>query len=109
VVLPEHMHALWNMPEGDVDYSVRWGMIKSRFSRQLSAATASSASWQRRREAGIWQRRFWEHRIRDEEDLRTHFDYIHFNPVKHGHCERVVEWPYSTFHRWVRQAHYACD
>src|SRR6056297_1663847 len=109
VVLPEHMHAVWKMPEGDIDYSVRWGMIKSRFSRRLSVAAGSSSSRQRRREASIWQRRFWEHRIRDDHDLRTHFDYIHFNPVKHGHCQRVGDWPYSTFHRWVRQGHYESD
>ncbi|MBS3746495.1 MAG: transposase [Wenzhouxiangellaceae bacterium] len=109
VVLPEHLHAVWKMPEYDGDYSVRWGMIKSRFSRRVSAAIARNASRQRRREGGIWQRRFWEHRIRDEDDLRTHFDYIHFNPVKHEHCERVVDWPHSTFHRWVRQGHYAPD
>ena len=109
VVLPEHMHAVWKMPEGDIDYSVRWGMIKSRFSRRLSVAAGSSSSRQRRREASIWQRRFWEHRIRDEDDLRTHFDYVHFNPVKHGHCQRVGDWPYSTFHRWVIRDHYPAD
>ena len=62
-----------------------------------------------KKKKGIWQRRFWEHRIRDEADLETHLDYIHFNPVKHGHCDRVIDWPHSTFHRWVAKGHYPAD
>jgi putative transposase len=69
----------------------------------MAIPTASrSASKARRREKGIWQRRFWEHQIRDEADLNRHIDYIHHNPVKHGLVERVVDWPYSSFHRYVR-------
>jgi len=109
VALPEHMHAIWTLPDGDADYAGRWRMIKTRFSRHLSPSGSTPASLVRRGEKGIWQRRFWEHRIRDETDLQTHVDYTHFNPVKHGHCERVVEWPYSTFHRWVAQGHYPAD
>ncbi|MEX0914942.1 MAG: transposase [Wenzhouxiangellaceae bacterium] len=109
VVLPEHMHAIWKLPDGDADYAGRWRMIKARFSRTLPPSESISSSLVRRREKGIWQRRFWEHRVRDDADLQTHFDYIHFNPVKHGHCDRVIDWPHSTFHRWVAKGHYPAD
>ena len=109
IVLPEHMHAIWKLPDGDADYAGRWRMIKARFSRQLSPSESCPGSLVQRGEKGIWQRRFWEHRIRGERDLQTHFDYIHFNPVKHGHCDRVVDWPFSTFHRWVANGHYPID
>lgn len=109
VVLPEHMHALWKLPADDADYAKRWRMIKTRFSRQVEPPSSTTQSQTRRKEKGIWQRRFWEHRIRDEADLETHLDYIHFNPVKHGHCDRVIDWPHSTFHRWVAKGHYPPD
>ena len=99
-VLPDHIHALWRLPEGDADYSGRWSRIKSGFSRGLPPAERS-ASKELRREKGIWQRRFWEHQIRDEVDLERHVDYIHYNPVKHGLVSRVTDWPYSSFRRYV--------
>jgi putative transposase len=102
VVLPEHMHAIWEMPPDDSNYSMRWNQIKGGFSNQLPLMEQVSASRARKRERGVWQRRFWEHRIRDEEDLQRHVDYVHYNPVKHGHVPRVVDWPYSSFHRYRR-------
>jgi putative transposase len=100
-ILPDHLHAIWSLPANDADFSVRWSQIKSGFSRQLPASTARSDSKIRHREKGIWQRRYWEHAIRGDEDLARHVDYIHFNPVKHGLVTRVRDWPYSSFHREV--------
>ncbi|MXS20883.1 REP-associated tyrosine transposase [Pseudomonas oryzihabitans] len=102
VVLPDHLHALWRLPDDDGDYPLRWSLIKAGFSRQLPPLETVNLSRRLKRERGIWQRRYWEHRIRDEQDLQRHFDYIHFNPVKHGHARRAVEWPYSSIHRYVR-------
>ncbi len=101
VVLPDHLHAVWTLPEGDCDFSTRWASIKRLFSWQLSPGEARSRSRVAKRERGIWQRRYWEHMIRDEADFRTHVDYVHFNPVKHGLVEHPGLWPYSTFHRAV--------
>jgi putative transposase len=120
VVLLDHLHAVWRLPEGDADYSERWRRIKAGFSRALPAGervgasrTARgervSASRAGKGERGVWQRRFWEHTIRDEEDLRNHLDYVHFNPVKHGLVSRVIDWPHSTFHEYVRRGVYAPD
>ncbi|MCD4483578.1 transposase [Chromobacterium vaccinii] len=102
VVLPDHFHAVWTLPEGDADYATRMALIKAGFSRNLPKVERIRESRERKRERGIWQRRYWEHQIRDAADLQAHVDYIHYNPVKHGHVERVVEWPYSSFHRYVR-------
>jgi putative transposase len=101
VVLPDHLHALWSLPEDDSDFSTRWRMIKSRFSRQISGFRAGGGTRSVRGERMIWQRRFWEHVVRDNNDYERHMDYIHFNPVKHGHVRQVGAWPYSTFHRCV--------
>jgi putative transposase len=106
VVLPDHMHALWTLPEGDVDFSRRWQAIKMAFSKTLDPVEPLSASRRVRGERGIWQRRFWEHTVRDEQDYARHFDYIHFNPVKHGLASSAAAWPYSTFHRAVAQGYY---
>ncbi len=103
VVLPEHLHTMWTLPEGDADFSMRWSLIKARFSRAIEASERRSSSRMRRRERGIWQRRFYEHAIRDERDWEKHVDYIHWNPVKHGWVKRVAEWPYSSFHYFVRR------
>ncbi|MEA2078271.1 MAG: transposase [Pseudomonadota bacterium] len=108
VVLPDHLHTLWTLPEGDSDYSTRWMQIKRKFSSSLSAAP-SNPSQASKREKGIWQRRFWEHCIRDELDWRNHLDYIHYNPVKHGLITRVYDWPYSSFHRFVERGWYSED
>ena len=102
-VLPEHLHAVWTLPAHDSDYAQRWSLLKSSFSRGLPLATRLTQSQQQKREKGLWQRRYWEHQIRDAEDLQRHLDYLHYNPVKHGLVERVKDWPYSSFHRHVRQ------
>lgn len=109
VVLPDHLHCAWRLPEGDADNANRWAQIKSGFSRRLPANERRSAGRVARRERGIWQRRFWEHVIRDDDDLRHHVDYTHFNPVKHGHVGRACDWPHSSFHRWVAMGRYPMD
>ena len=109
VILPEHLHAVWTLPPDDVDFSVHWRKIKARFSRELPRIERRSASRIGKGERSIWQRRFWEHVIRDESDLRRHVDYVHYNPVKHGHCHAVADWPYSTFHRYVALGVYPMD
>ena len=109
VVLPDHMHCVIELPDGDVDYAVRWRLIKMGFSKGMPKTEQRSSVRHRRGERGIWQRRFWEHLIRDEEDFRAHMDYVHFNPAKHGLVTRVVDWPYSTFHRLVEQGVYPPD
>ncbi len=106
VVLPDHLHTIWTMPERDADFAMRWALIKASFSRMLLKGEPVSTSRVRKRERGIWQRRYWEHTIRDEDDFARHVDYIHFNPVKHGHVEHVAAWPYSSFHRMVRLGFY---
>jgi putative transposase len=97
------------LPEGDADYAMRWRLIKSAFSRSLPTAEQISASRARKAERGIRQRRYWEHTVRDEDDFARHVDYIHFNPVKHGHVGHVQDWPYSTFHLMVRAGVYPQD
>jgi putative transposase len=101
VVLPDHLHAIFTMPEGDADFPGRWRSIKSLFTRQVAAADPRLKP-NRKGEYSLWQRRYWEHTIRDEDDFARHADYIHFNPVKHELTSRVSDWPYSSFHRYVR-------
>jgi putative transposase len=101
-VMPDHLHTLWTLPEDDDDFSLRWRQIKSAFSRQIEKGERLSKSRTRKQERGIWRRRFWEHAIRNENDYARHVDYIHFNPVKHGYVRQVVDWPYSSFHRYVK-------
>ena len=107
-ILPDHIHALWALPEHDTDFSTRWSLIKSGFSRGIDAKPRSKSKIYKR-EKGIWQRRYWEHAIRDDADLEKHVDYIHFNPVKHGHVTRVMDWPHSSFHRFVERGLLAAD
>jgi putative transposase len=109
VVLPDHMHCLWTLPDGDTDFSGRWNAIKINFSRKIPAGEYCSASRAAKRERGIWQRRFWEHTIRDDCDYARHIDYIHFNPVKHGLVDRAADWPFSSFHRAVTQGLYPLE
>jgi putative transposase len=109
VVLPEHMHAIWILPDGDADYSTRWAAIKARFSQSIPNTEFQNDSRRSRGERGIWQRRFYEHTIRDDRDLFNHIDYIHYNPVKNGHAERAVDWPHSSFHRFVKEGALAQD
>ena len=107
VVLPEHIHALWRLPVDDGDYSTRWMLIKQAFTRRLVEAGVlpdeANAPRGRRGERTVWQKRFWEHQIRDDDDFARHVDYIHFNPVKHGWVLRARDWPYSSLHRFVRE------
>lgn len=103
VVMPEHLHAIWRLPKDDNDYPTRWALIKAGFSRQLPKGEQIGASRQGKRERGIWQRRYWEHQIRDDADLAQHVDYIHFNPVKHGLVNRPADWPHSTLHSYIKR------
>lgn len=109
-LLTDHLHCLWTLPEGDADFSSRWNRIKGLFSKHYHAHyelhTDPNPSRRRKGEATVWQRRFWEHCIRSEEDLRCHLDYIHFNPVKHGHVTRPIDWPWSSFPRYVHLGWY---
>jgi putative transposase len=100
-ILPDHLHVIWRMPENDANFSLRWNKIKSNFSRGLPAFIERSESQYRHREKGIWQRRFWEHQIRDEDDLVNHINYIHQNPVKHGYVKNAKDWQYSSIHYFV--------
>ena len=109
VVLPEHMHCLWTLPPSDMAFADRWKAIKFAFSKRLSNGESRTYPQHARGERGIWQRRYWEHLIRDNLDYQRHFDYIHFNPVKHGHVQSVRDWPYSSFHRAVRDGIYPVD
>ncbi len=102
VILPDHLHALWTLPEGDADYPVRWALIKAGFSRRIPKGERQNESRLAKGERGIWQRRYWEHLIRDDSDYARHVDYIHYNPVKHGYVRYAKDWPYSSFHRYVR-------
>jgi REP-associated tyrosine transposase len=109
VVLPDHLHAIWTLPEVDADFALRWRLIKSTFSRTLPRGERISRSRFEKGERGIWQRRYWEHTLRDENDVARHVDYIHFNPIKHRHVTRVKDWPYSSFHRMVKAGEYPED
>jgi putative transposase len=102
VVLPDHLHAVWTLPPGDCDFSTRWRLIKSRFAKALPKQERLSAIRMARGERGIWQRRFWEHLIRDEADYARHVEYCYINPLKHQLVARVRDWPHSSFHRDVR-------
>ena len=103
IVLPDHMHAVWTLPEGDGDCATRWMLIKAGFSRSIPKGELIRATRRRKGERGIWQRRFWEHLITDEDDLLRHVDYVHINPVKHGYVMRAADWPYSSIHRYIRR------
>lgn len=113
VLLPDHLHAIWQMPGDDMDYSVRWRRIKSIFTRTWLSSTSSnssiSLSRRKRNEQGVWQRRFFEHTLKDENDLKRCADYLHVNPLKHGYVKRVSEWPWSSFHKYVKAGEYSND
>jgi putative transposase len=110
-LLPDHLHCIWTLPEEDMNYSLRWGEIKKLFSKEylkrIGRGETRNESRIKKGEAAIWQRRFWEHAIRDEEDFNRHLDYIHYNPVKHGLVKNVLDWPWSSFHRYVTNGYYA--
>ena len=101
VIMPEHLHTIWTLPEGDKDFPTRWALIKAGFSRALAKGEIISESRTSKGERGIWQRRYWEHLIRDDEDFTRHVDYIHFNPMKHGYVTSPIDWSYSSIHRFI--------
>jgi putative transposase len=103
VILPDHLHTIWRLPAGDSNYALRWALIKSGFSRNLPHGEPRSPSRQQKRERGIWQRRYWEHCIRDQYDLEQHIAYIHFNPVKHGYVKQASDWPHSSIHHFIER------
>ena len=109
-LLNNHLHCIWKLPENDSDFSMRWSSIKGLFSKTYLKVKGSrksvSPSHLRKGEVCIWQRRFWEHQIRDENDLQNHIDYIHYNPVKHGLVQDVEDWPWSTYHKFVKEGFY---
>jgi len=107
VILPDHIHSIWTLPDNDSEYSKRWRLIKSHFSKHLPKSEQINSSRNNKGERGIWQRRFWEHQIRDEEDYRKHMDYMYFNPVKHGYVCNVIDWPFSSFHKDVEAGIYS--
>jgi putative transposase len=109
VVLPEHLHTIWRLPPGDANYPLRWSQIKAGFSRRIPNGERIRPSRQTKRERGIWQRRYWEHQIRDEDDLARHVDYIHYNPVKHGLVHRPADWPHSTLHGYIERGMLTTD
>ena len=109
VIMPDHLHCIWTLPPEDAGFSTRWSLIKSHFSRAIEKGESISGSRNKRRERGVWQRRFWEHLLRDQADYNHHVNYIHWNPVKHGLVERVADWPHSSFHKFVAQGVYPVD
>ena len=100
VILPDHLHCIWRLPEGDANYPMRWALIKAEVTRSLRASGVTGP---------VWQNRYWEHHLRNEADYAAHADYIHYNPVKHGLVENVADWPWSSFHRWLNQGIYPPD
>jgi putative transposase len=102
IIMPDHLHAVWTLPESNNDFSTRWNLIKGGFSRRIAFGEKTSASRSSKGERGIWQRRFWEHLIRDDNDFERHVDYIHYNPVKHGYVQRPADWPLSSIHRYIK-------
>ena len=114
VVLPDHLHCIWSLPEGDADFATRWRLIKTWFTKHYDPALRTtpnqdqSVKWKKAQQP-LWQHRYWEHALRDEPDRARHIDYIHFNPVKHGLVTSAKEWPYSSFHRYVKSGLYPPD
>jgi putative transposase len=108
-LLPDHLHCVWKLPEGDANFSTRWSSIKGIFSREYLRANRQEHVPLSRADKGevcIWQKRFWEHQIRDERDLQRHIDYTHYNPVKHGLAKSVEDWPWSTYHQFIKEGFY---
>ncbi|HZJ95452.1 MAG TPA: transposase [Thiopseudomonas sp.] len=113
VLLPDHLHTIWQLPPHDADFSVRWNQIKRRVTsaceKNYHDPTLLTTRRRAKRHGTLWQHRFWEHEIRNERDCKHHMDYVHFNPVKHGLAARAVDWPWSSFHRLVKQGVYPED
>ncbi len=108
ILLPDHLHCIWTLPDGDEDFSTRWRLIKGTFTRQCSDKYKRMATQNRmhKNEQMIWQRRFWEHQIIDDNDFKNHIDYIHYNPVKHQYADSPKDWIYSSFHKYVSEGKY---
>jgi putative transposase len=109
VVLPDHLHAIWTLPINDADFATRWKLIKAQFSRTCPPVDWLRKSQAAKGERGIWQRRYFEHLIRDQDDFARHADYIHYNPVKHGWVKSAADWPYSSFQNFVVRGIYSMD
>ena len=109
-LLPDHLHCVWKLPDGDSNFSTRWNSVKSLFTKTYLKSGGHegqrNVSRMRTGEAAVWQRRFWEHQIRNENDLQKHIDYIHYNPIKHGLVKNIEDWPWSTYHKFVRKGFY---
>jgi len=103
VILHDHLHCIWKLPEADNDFAGRWREIKKHVTRQITEVR------NKRNEGDVWQKRFWEHQIRDLQDWHNHMDYIHYNPVKHGYVSQPSQWPYSSFGKWVKNGFYEKD
>ncbi len=110
VLLPDHLHAIWKLPDGDADYSTRWRLIKDKFTQEMKNRVSSNVELSNTRKAkkeqAVWERRFWEHHIRGEQDFERHLHYIHYNPVKHGYAQSPKDWKWSSFHRYVKMGWY---
>jgi putative transposase len=111
VLMPDHLHTIWTLPDDEFDFSIRWKQIKMTFSEQYSGNYSNklTKSMMNKKEKGIWQRRFWEHAIRSQEDFNNHCDYIHYNPVKHGLVNLPLEWEYSSFRKFIEKGLYDKD
>jgi putative transposase len=113
VILPNHLHCLWRLPDDDPDFSTRWRLIKARFSHEYLRGGGAEKRPDPRRvrkgERGIWQHRFWEHLVRNEKEYEILCDYIHYNPVRHGYADCPHAWPYSSFSKFVQSKRYAAD
>jgi len=111
VIMPDHLHCIWTLPPTDSDFPTRWRLIKTWFSKHCSdeLKCQPNPARARKQEQAVWQRRYWEHALRDEDDMNRHIDYIHYNPVKHGLVRTAKEWPHSTFHRYVDAGIYPAD
>jgi len=110
-ILPDHLHCIWTLEPKDADFSTRWRLIKTWFSKYCSAdlRVSPDRAGQRKNQQAIWQHRFWEHVLRDETDFMRHVDYIHYNPVKHGYVDAPIKWRYSSFHRYVHAGVHPAD
>jgi putative transposase len=111
VVLPDHLHCIWTLPPNDADFATRWRLIKTWFTKQCDPSLRSPPNRARmtKHEQALWQHRYWEHLLRDEEDFARHVEYIHYNPVKHGYAQAPMDWPYSSFRRFVEAGIYPAD
>jgi len=111
VVLPDHLHCIWTLPPGDADFATRWRLIKTWFTKHCDPVLRTRPNHARiaKQEQAVWQHRYWEHMLRDEADFARHVEYIHYNPVKHGYASSAMEWPYSSFRRYVEEGVYPAD